>query len=228
MNYHSELEPAIFQERPNRFLGVVEHRGERKLCFIPNPGRMNELLEPGRIVYLTRNLGVNRKTCFDMVLVRYEDTLVSIDSRMPNKLLVEAIRSNLLPDFRGFRVTKTEPVYGDSRFDILLSRMDEQVLVEAKSCTLVENGVALFPDAPTKRGARHLRTLKDACKVGRSSIIFVIQRCDALLLRPNESTDPNFAYALRDAMDNGVEAYAYLTDVQLSSITLDGSIPITL
>jgi sugar fermentation stimulation protein A len=228
MNYPSELESAIFLARPNRFLGVVEHMGQRKLCFIPNPGRMYELLVPGTTVYILEKHGPDRKTCFDMVLVRYGDIFVSIDSRMPNSLLVEAIMSNSVPDLAGFSVERTEPFFGDSRFDLLLSDGVKNIFVEAKSCTLVENGVALFPDSPTKRGARHVRTLIDARDKGRAAIVFVIQRCDAKLFRPNKSMDPVFAATLNDAVEMGVEVYAYKTDVNLSSITLNGALPVRL
>jgi sugar fermentation stimulation protein A len=226
MDYPLKLEPAIYLARINRFLGVVNYEGEKKLYFIPNPGRMHELLVPGKIVYILKKREPNRKTLYDMVLVSYRDILVSIDSRLPNKLLVEAINRSQLPEFHGFNVEKTEPFFGDSRLDILLSNGEVSLLVEAKSCTLVEKGIALFPDAPTKRGVRHLRTLIEAQGQSRSAIIFVVQRSDANLFQPNKSTDPVFSEALSDAVCAGVEIYAYRSRVSTSSINIEGLIPV--
>jgi sugar fermentation stimulation protein A len=125
-------------------------------------------------------------------------------------------------------VVKTEPVFHDSRLDLVLSDGTGQVMVETKSCTLVEGGVALFPDAPTKRGARHMRTLVKALEMGRSAAVFVIQRGDAHDFRPNDRTDPEFGEALRRAASMGVETYAYVSDVSLRGVELREKIPLRL
>lgn len=228
MRYPSRLIEATLHERPNRFLGVVDIDGREELCFIPNPGRMHELMVPNARVYLLEKRGEHRKTRYDMVLVDYGGVMVGVDSRLPNKLLAEAVNAGRLNDFRGYTVEKTEPVFHDSRLDLVLSDGQKRVMVETKSCTLVEDGVALFPDAPTKRGARHMRTLVKALETGRSAAVFVIQRGDASEFRPNDGTDPEFGEALRLAASMGVETYAYVSDVSLRGVEIRKKIPLRL
>ncbi len=228
MKYPSLLEPATFIERPNRFLGVVMHRGERKSCCIPNPGRMCELMVPGTRVYLLEKKSLSRKTDYDMILVQYGATLISIDSRLPNKLLAESIHVSTLKEFHGYKIERMEPIFGDSRFDLLLCRGEDRIIVEAKSCTLVKDRKALFPDAPTKRGARHMNTLVNVRGNGRAAVIFVIQREDASEFKPNRGTDPVFTNALIRAVENGVEVYAYRSKISLESIILTERVPVSL
>jgi sugar fermentation stimulation protein A len=228
MRYPSRLIGAKLLERPNRFLGVVDIDGGEELCFIPNPGRMHELMVPGARVYLLEKRGEHRKTRYDMVLVDYGGVMVGVDSRLPNRLLAEAVNAGRLNEFRGYTVEKTEPVFHDSRLDLVLSDGNGQVMVETKSCTLVEDGVALFPDAPTRRGARHMRTLMKALETGRSAAIFVIQRGDAYEFRPNDGTDPEFGGALRCASSMGVETYAYVSDVSLRGVEIRERVPLSL
>jgi sugar fermentation stimulation protein A len=219
--------PATLLERPNRFLGVVELEGKKVQAFIPNPGRMHELMVPGTRVYVIPKEGDHRKTKFDLTLMEYNNTLVSIDSRLPNYMLKESI-NNGLEEFKGFHVERAEPTFHDSRLDLKLTDGTNQVLLEAKSCTLVEDGIALFPDAPTKRGARHMNTLVKALEHGRAAVCFVIQRNDAREWRPNEKMDPDFAQALRNAVENGVEAYAYTCDINLETVSIVKRVPINL
>ncbi len=228
MRYPSRLIEAKLLERPNRFLGVVDIDGREELCFIPNPGRMHELMVPNAGVYLLEKRGEHRKTRYDMVLVDYGDIMVGVDSRLPNTLLAEAVNAGRLNDFRGYTVERTEPVFHDSRLDLVLSDGQERVMVETKSCTLVEDGVALFPDAPTERGARHMRTLVKALETGRSAAVFVIQRGDASEFRPNDGTDPEFGEALRRAASTGVETYAYVSDVSLRGVEIREKTPLRL
>jgi sugar fermentation stimulation protein A len=219
---------ARLVDRPNRFLGVVEMEGSEEMCFIPNPGRMHELMVPGTRVYLLEKRGERRKTRYDMVLVDYKGVLVSVDSRLPNTLVAEAVHDGRLREFKGYTVERTEPVFHDSRLDLVLSDGEEQVMVETKSCTLVEEGVARFPDAPTKRGARHMRTLVKALDGGRAAAVFVIQRDDAQEFMPNDRTDPVFGEALRLAASMGVEAYAYVSDVSLRGVEVRERVPLRL
>ena len=218
---------ATLIERPNRFLGVVELKGKKVQAFIPNPGRMHELMVPGTRVYVIPKEGDHRKTKFDLTLMEYNNTLVSIDSRLPNYMLKESI-NNGLDEFKGFHVERAEPTFHDSRLDLKLTDGTYQVLLEAKSCTLVEDGIALFPDAPTKRGARHMNTLVKALEYGRAVVCFIIQRNDAREWRPNEKMDPEFAQALRNAVENGVEAYAYTCDINLCTVSIKNRVPVNL
>lgn len=229
MKYNSKLILGTLIDRPNRFLGIVNIGREEKNCFIPNPGRMHELMIPGTRVYLMKKSGINRKTDYDMILVEINGgKLVSIDSRLPNFLLKEAIYENRITEFLGYKVDRLEPRFSDSRLDLKLSNRESQLLVETKSCTLVEERVALFPDAPTKRGARHMKTLIKALDYGEAAVCFVIQRDDADSWSPNVKTDPNFTNNIIEAINNGVKAYAYTCKVSLEEISLDKPILINL
>ena len=226
MMIFSNLRPAIFRERQNRFLGLTEFDGKEVECFIPNPGRLEELLRPDTRVYLKPAESRVRKTRFDLVLVECQGNLVSVDSRVPNTVVEEAIEVGLIPEFFGYRVECREPTFDDSRFDFLLTNDQRRVFVEVKSCTLVVDGLALFPDAPTRRGTRHLLRLDDALSSGRSAIIFLIQRGDANALRPNWNADPVFAAAFEKAQLKGVEAYAYDSRVTLEGISINRRVPV--
>jgi len=228
MKYEGELIQAKFKERPNRFLGVVELNGKVTPCFIPNPGRMKELMIQGIKVYLVEKKGLHRKTDYDMKLVEKDGNLISVDSRLPNKIFAEAIMQNRLEPFKKYSVTRTEPIFMDSRLDFLLEKQDIQALIECKSCNLVEDGTALFPDAPTKRGTRHMNTLVMALAQGRACVVFIVQRDDAELFRLFEERDPGFAGAIEKAVEEGVEIYAYTCNVDLQGIRIKDSVPVVL
>jgi len=227
MKHPAPPQPATLIKRPNRFLGIVDLYGTMVQAFIPNPGRMHELMVPGTRVHVIPREGEHRKTRFDLTLVEYNDTLVSIDSRLPNYMLREAIDAGL-PEFEGYRVERAEPTFHDSRLDLKLTDGVRQILLEAKSCTLVDDGIALFPDAPTKRGARHMNTLVKALEHGRAAACFVIQRNDAREWRPNIEMDPEFTVALRNAVEQGVETYAYTCDINLDTVSIKKRVPINL
>ncbi len=202
-----------FVERPNRFLTMVEIDNKIVSCFLPNPGRMHELLIPGVEVFARKINKPTRKTKYDLIGVMHEGELVSLDTRVPNKLVSEALKNKDLGEFIMYDFVKPEWSYGSSRFDFFLSNSKEKCLLEVKSCSLVENDVALFPDAPTLRGKRHLLELIDAKKEGyRACVLFVVQRVNADVFGPNDETDPDFGEAFRKALRNGVEAFAYYSE----------------
>jgi sugar fermentation stimulation protein A len=155
--------------------------------------------------------------------------MVSIDTRVPNRLVREALRNSDLPELTGYQGIQPEYRYGHSRLDFLLTRDEARCLVEVKSCTLVEDGVARFPDAPTARGRRHLAELITAKQEGmRACVLFVVQREDAQWFTPNDATDPAFGMMLRRAVQEGVEAYAYLAPLGGHTIVLHGRIEVVL
>jgi sugar fermentation stimulation protein A len=219
---------ATFIERPNRFLGVVDLSGETVECFIPNPGRMHELLYPGSRVYLLNREGGKRRTGYDLVLVEDSGKLISVDSRIPNTVVREGILEGAFPMFHGLELERAEPPFRGSRLDFLLRGRGGKLILEVKSCTLVEGGVALFPDAPTLRGLRHIGNLRESLAEGRGALMFVIQRGDAPLFRPNRVTDGDFARALTSASEAGVEVYAYDCAVSLEGVLLNRPIPVDL
>ena len=113
---------------------------------------MHELLTPGTEVILRKVTKEDRKTDYDLIGVFYNGQVVSVDSRVPNKLILEALRNRDLRELTEYNIIKPEYGYGHTRFDFFLANEDESCLLETKSCTLVKNGVALFPDAETERG----------------------------------------------------------------------------
>ena len=166
--------------------------------------------------------------CRVLKLVEYHDVLVSVDARLPNPLFAEAVRNNRLPGF-SFPTIQPEVTQLDSRLDFKLSGPDGICWVETKSATLVEQDLALFPDAPTHRGRRHLETLMELLKTGvRAAVIFIIQRPDAIAFAPNEAADPVFSETLQKAANQGVEVRAFRCSVSLHEITITGEIPVYL
>jgi sugar fermentation stimulation protein A len=155
---------ARFLKRTSRFTVIAERDGRLLDCFLANPGRLNELLVPGHNLLLrSAALGGTRKTGFDVIGVCLKGKVVTVDSRIPNALIHEALCAGSLREFQGYSVVRSEPAFGSGRFDFLL---DPQCFVEVKSCTLVKNGVARFPDAPTVRGRRHLLEMIEAFETG--------------------------------------------------------------
>lgn len=228
---YSDIHSCEFVERPNRFLGRVILDDKLTDVFIPNPGRMYELMVPGREVIIRRAYGSNRKTEFDMIAVEYNGVLVSIDSLLPNRFMKRLLASREMDEFKDYRRVIPEPRQYEGRFDFKLEGDRGIAFIEVKSCTLVENGHARFPDAPTMRGARHVRSLARALSEAvaeRAAIVFVIQRPDALLFSPNDPTDPDFANALREAYRAGVEVYALSCRLENYELRLEKRVPLDL
>ncbi|MBS7251785.1 MAG: DNA/RNA nuclease SfsA [Candidatus Freyarchaeota archaeon] len=220
---------AVFKERVNKFLTVVEVNKTNVPCFLPDPGRLEELLYPGVRVLLADRAKKYRKTRYDLIAVYHDDQLISLDSRIPNKLVFEALKNKSLDEFAEYTVIIPEYKFHDSRIDFMLDNGHKKCLLEVKSCTTVINGVALFPSAPTTRGRRHITELVRALKDGyRSCVLFVVQRTDAKILRPHDSVDQKFGNILREAYGQGVEVYAYFSKFTGKEITIQGKIPVDL
>ena len=210
------VRPATFIERPNRFLAQVELDGEIVEAFVPNPGRMYELMVPGKQVFIRDNPGPHRKTSFDMIGVYHDDVLISLDSNLPNRFTRYLLETNGLEQFSGYSNVKPEPRAYGGRFDFLLEGEGKRTYIEVKSCTLIVNKRVLFPDAPTIRGARHMRHLASALSNGDvddAAVIFVIQRPDGEIFSPHDGNDPEFGNALRYAHECGVRIIPLLTEV---------------
>ena len=222
---------AILVERPNRFLGIVDFEGKQTEVFIPNPGRMHELMVPGYEVFIRENKGRHRKTDYDLIGLEYNGVLVSIDSNLPNRFIKKLLNNHELPFFKGYEQVLPEPRAYEGRFDFQLIGPSGTTFIEVKSCTLIVEGRAIFPDAPTTRGARHLRHLAASLYDGtasRAAVLFVIQRPDAHVFSPNDPTDPVFGDALRYAYSKGVEIFPLTTEVVDWDLNLLGRIPLEL
>ena len=219
-----------FIKRLNRFAALVDVERREYLAHVPNSGRMGELLVPGfRVLLLPAPPGTNRKTSFDLALVDTGSALSSADARLPNKLVAEALNQKRMPQFASYPVARGEQVFGESRLDFLLEGPGGKCYVETKSVTLIEDGVGLFPDAPTIRGVKHLRSLMAAREEGHeAAVVFVIQRADADAFAPHDVADPLLGATLREAVAAGVEAWAYRCRVSEQCIILADEVPVRL
>lgn len=227
MRIREKLIDALFVKRLNRFAALVEMNGRQELAHVPNSGRMRELLCPGARVLVAERTGP-RKTPFDLLMAWHGSRLVSVDARLAPALLEEALVEGRLPELGGFDTLRREVRVGASRLDLLGCGPEGCCLIETKSATLVREGVALFPDAPTTRGTRHLEELRRAAESGhRAAAVFVVQRDDAERLSPFEEADPTFAAALR-AVSPTVRLLAYGCRVSRGEIAITRRMPVEL
>lgn len=218
----SGKEAGVFVARDNRFRVTVEVGGREVGAHLPNSGRLGELLVPGRRVLLVERPSAQRKTGYDLALVEYEGRWVSVDARLPNDLVAQALRAGRLAPLAAYPTVRREVGWGHSRFDFLLEAPDKPpCLLEVKSVTLVLDGLACFPDAVTARGRRHVEELAQAVEAGyRAAVTFIVQRDDAVGFRPHDESDPEFGRALRQAAQRGVEVYAYACRVEPDRIEI--------
>jgi sugar fermentation stimulation protein A len=222
------LVPGSFVRRDNRFRATVIAGGKETWAHVPNSGRLEELFTPGRPLWLSTAGDPARKTAYDLRLVDYEGTLVSVDARLPNHLLAESLAAGSLPDL-AYPEIRPEANYGDSRLDFRLSGPQGTCWLETKSVTLVTNGLAQFPDAPTARGRKHLLELIRAREMGHRAVVaFIIQRPDASQFTPHRQADPLFTAALEQAAAAGVEVRAFTCDVSRQQIAIASEIPVML
>ena len=230
MRYEGDLLEAEFLLRENRFAARVRLNGKVHRAHVPNTGRMEELLVDGATVLLHHRGSKGRSTAWDLVMVEGPRGLVSIDSRVPNRLVREALSTGGIPQLADLEELRAEVPRGDSRIDFALAGEAGEALVEVKGCTLVRpDGMALFPDAPTTRGARHVRELANAVAEGvRGLVIVVVQREDGRTFAPNDPQDPRFGNALRAAASTGVEVMAFGTSVSQTGVEMAGELPVDL
>lgn len=202
-----ELTTAIFIERPNRFLVSCRlETGEVVEAHLADPGRLKELLLPGALLYLRFVDNPKRKTKWSVILVKApgKDTLVSLQSTLANRIARKALEHGAILELADWQVVRPEYSLGKSRWDFLLEdKQENKLLLEVKSCTLVHDGVAMFPDAVTERGKKHLQELTQLHTSGdfACAVLFVVQRNDAKVFKPAQHIDPAFAEALRVARD---------------------------
>ena len=203
---YENMVPGIFRDRPNRFIAHVEINGLLETVHVKNTGRCRELLVPGARVFCQHFDSPTRKTKFDLICVQKGEYLINMDSQAPNAAVKEWLLSGGLGDISNLR---PETVHEDSRFDFAFYKDGKQCFLEVKGVTLEQDGVCAFPDAPTQRGAKHLRGLQRAAAQGYGAyVLFVIQMKPVRFLHPNDATDPDFGAALRQAAIAGVEVLA--------------------
>ena len=225
MHYPNML-PGTFLARPNRFIARVVIDGIEETVHVKNTGRCRELLPAGAEVWCQRADNPNRKTKFDLITVRKGERLINMDSQAPNVAAGEWLRGGGLGEIENLRA---ESSHGDSRFDFSFTKDGKQCFLEVKGVTLEEDGVCAFPDAPTDRGAKHLRGLTEAARDGYGAyVLFVIQMADVKYLRPHDERDPAFGAALREAAENGVVVMAMDCAVAVDSMTIRSRVPVKL
>ncbi len=233
---YERIAEGKFIERPNRFVARVEIDGKPETVHVKNTGRCRELLQTGATVYLEDFEGRmgSRKMRYSLVAVdKVTDRgvmTVNMDSQAPNKVAFEALKEGRIPleGMGNLTLIRPETKYGDSRFDFYLEDdLGNRAFVEVKGVTLEYDGHASFPDAPTERGARHVRELASAIREGyRAYILFVIQMKPIYDIRPNEEHDPLFSEELRKAVSEGVRAVAVDCLVTPDSLRTDEEVKV--
>lgn len=212
---------GIFKNRPNRFIAEVEVDGNLEIAHVPNTGRCRELLVENAVVWLEPSSNPNRKTKFSLHFVENKGALVSLYSQQANSIVYDAIISGKIKELAGYSHHQREKTVDNSRIDIYLANEKEECYVEVKGVTLIVDGEARFPDAPTERGAKHLKELiKLKMDGNRCAVFFLIQHPIGKFFRPNWENDPVFSQTLNEAYDAGVEILVYRCDNQLSGIEL--------
>ncbi|MBP7867439.1 MAG: DNA/RNA nuclease SfsA [Acidobacteria bacterium] len=228
--FPAPLEPARFVRRENRFLVTVERGGSAFSAHLHDPGRLREILAPGVELYLRADPAPGRKTAHTVVLARHAGVLVGINSALPNALVEACLRAGRLHEFRDYNLGAREKrLPGGGRVDFHLLTAGIDIYLEVKGASLVRDGVAFFPDAPTTRGTRQLGDLMAIAGKGVcGTVFFLVQREDASGLRPNDETDPAFAAALRLAFRKGLEILAYTSRPSRDGLSLGRRIPVIL
>ena len=199
---------GVFLERPNRFIAHVLVDGAPVVCHVKNTGRCKELLVPGCRVWLQWEDRPGRKTPYSLITVKKGDRLVNLDSQAPNRVAYDWIKEKWQPD-----VLQREKTFGNSRFDLYFEK----------------DGVALFPNAPTERGVKHIRELIACMNAGYEAYsLFIIQMKGVSVFRPNDQTHREFGAALREAAKVGVKVMAVDCRVTTDSLMTDQMIPVAL
>jgi sugar fermentation stimulation protein A len=223
---YANMIPGTFLARPNRFIAHVEIDGQTEVVHVKNTGRCRELLPVGAEVWCQKSDNPNRKTKYDLITVRKGQRLINMDSQAPNAAAKEWLLAGGLGQIEEL---KAESFHGDSRYDFTFLKDGKRCFLEVKGVTLENDGICAFPDAPTDRGAKHLRGLTEAARDGFGAyVLFVIQMTDVKYLHPNDATDPQFGAALREAAANGVTVMAVDCDVTVDSMTIGKEVPVIL
>lgn len=209
---------GTFLSRPNRFIAHVRIGEEMQVCHVKNTGRCRELLPQGAKVWCQHCPDPKRKTQYDLITVEKGERLINMDSQAPNAAAREWLLAGGLGEIAEL---KGEFTHGDSRFDFSFLKDGRRCFLEVKGVTLENDGICAFPDAPTERGAKHLRGLAKLAQEGYGAyVLFVIQMADVRYIHPNDATDPQFGKALREAALAGVQVLAMDCAITIDSMTI--------
>lgn len=228
MKYNHIIQ-GIFIKRMNRFVAHVRIDGIEEVVHVKNTGRCRELFIAGATVILERSQNPERKTRFSVIGIYKGSQLINIDSQVPNHVVFEALQLGRIAEIADIGMVKKEVTYGNSRFDLYFESDDCRGFVEVKGVTLEEDGLVMFPDAPTVRGTKHVHEMIKAVENGyRGYIFFLIQMKGVKSFSPNSKTDPNFAAALKLAVQKGVILLAYDSLVREDEIVIGDRVEIIL
>lgn len=227
--FFGRLIEGRFIKRDNRFRAEIQIAGETFKAHVANSGRMKELLIPGAKIWLQEAVNKERKTPYDLVLVEHGQGLVCLNAHLANTVFYSWLKKGILQEFNGFIDIKKEKKVGKSRIDFQIEYQDYSRLVEIKSVNLVCNNTAMFPDAPTLRGVKHLEELiQQNNGQQKSEVVFIVLREDACRFSPNGATDPAFAAKLKEVINKGIGVYVYKCRISPEGIAFAGEIPISI
>ena len=222
MKFDSTLVKGKLIKRYKRFLAdVVLDDGKRVTAHCTNSGSMISCIEEGAPVYLSPAKNPERKTPYSWEMIHINDQWVGVNTMIPNQLVYEAVKQQLLDEIRGYTIVKREVTFEDSRLDIYAENSDSQCFIEVKNVTMKVGNAALFPDAVTSRGLKHLNTLIRVKEKGmRAIMVYIIQRMDVVCFGTANHIDPNYAMTLQKAIESGVEVYPYQAKVSPDEIVI--------
>jgi sugar fermentation stimulation protein A len=228
MIYQPALVPGKLIRRYKRFLAdVLLDDGTEVIAHCANSGSMKSCLEPGAEVYLSPVTDIKRRTRYTWEMIMINGDWVGINTSVPNKLAYEALVAGNMPGFENVTVAAREVVYGDSRFDLFAECGEEKCFIEVKNVTLKQGHYALFPDAVTLRGQKHLKTLMEVKKAGmRSVMLYIVQRTDVEVFAPAIEIDPVYALLLKNAVKEGVEVIAMQARVSQLQVEIVKQLPV--
>jgi len=226
--FQNKLVHGRLIKRFKRFLADVRlDDGTEVVAHCTNSGSMKSCLENGAEVYLTPVTDPKRRTKFTWEMIKINGSWVGINTGNPNKLAFEAIAAGLIPELSGYTNVKREVVFGDSRFDVFAENETEKCFVEVKNVSLKEGKYALFPDAVTTRGQKHLKTLMEVKAAGiRAVMLYIVQRTDVDIFAPAIEIDPEYAKVLKQAVNAGVEVIVLQVEVTPEGIYLKKKLPV--
>ncbi len=222
---------ATLRKRYKRFLADVQlDSGETITVHCPNSGSMRGCSTPGSPVCLSLSDNKKRKYPHTLEMVMENNTWIGVNTSLTNRIVAEALEEGKISELSGFDSLKREvKTSSSSRLDLMLERGGKRTYIEIKNCSLVENALAMFPDAVAARGTKHLHELAALReKKNRAVIFFLVQRMDAISFTPASAIDPLYAQTLRDVSKRGVEILVYQAQVTPTAIEVTGRLPCTL
>ena len=218
---YKDIVEGIFVKRLNRFIAKVIIDGKPEEVHVKNTGRCQELFIEGVTVYLEKSDNPNRKTKYSLISIYKGDVLVNIDSQVPNQVIYEALIAGEIKEIGQVTYASREVTYGTSRFDIYYEKGKEKGFIEVKGVTLEETGLALFPDAPTTRGTKHINELVKGMNEGYNNYVcFLIQMDNIQKFRPHHERDRVFADSLYQAINRGLGLLVYNSKISPDTIEL--------